>query len=398
VSYPVEIDGITRRKRRMFSTEQKANDFATDHEKDVVDFGVRFGAITAEARRAFDFYRDARAELRGDEIEVPTFEALVMDAVSRLRHEHADRQRARMTVAEAVEAFLDYKKPRVGTGFAKILGGQLRRFAGAYGTEPLDKVTAADIEAWLGSLRSPRGARSLLNPTTRNKVRKSLKSLFAYGLAPARAWCHRNPLADIDPEKVKTSEPRAYTPEDAAKIMQTALAMNSPLLPSLALGMFAGLRPSETESIDLAVINLESDGFRTPAHHRNGQPTKTGARIAPLTPACKAWFATQTRRKGFAWQGDSDAYYLEMRAILSAAKVKGIFDGFRHSFITYRTAETRDVARVADECGNSPNIIKKHYRELVTADAAKKFFAIRPEGKSGRKSKITNIQDGRAIA
>ena len=48
VSYPVEIDGITRRKRRMFSTEQKAMDFAADHEKDVSDFGVRFGAITGE--------------------------------------------------------------------------------------------------------------------------------------------------------------------------------------------------------------------------------------------------------------------------------------------------------------------------------------------------------------
>ena len=52
VSYPVEIDGMTRRKRRMFSTEEKALNFATDHERDVSDFGVRFGAITGEARRA----------------------------------------------------------------------------------------------------------------------------------------------------------------------------------------------------------------------------------------------------------------------------------------------------------------------------------------------------------
>ena len=84
VSYPVEENGVTRRKRRMFSTEDKALAFATEHEKDVSDFGVRFGAITAEARRAFDFYRDARADLRADGIEPPSFETLVSDAVANL--------------------------------------------------------------------------------------------------------------------------------------------------------------------------------------------------------------------------------------------------------------------------------------------------------------------------
>ena len=203
VSFPVDIDGKTVRKRRMFSTEEKAKEFAAGHERDVIDHGVRFGSITAEARRAFDYYRDARHDLR-------------------------------------------------------------------------------------------------------------------------------------------------------------------------------------------------ADGFRTPAFHPTGEPTKTGARVAPLTPACKAWMASQTRRTGFAWKGTEEDYQAEMRGVLEAAGVKGIYDGARHSFISYRTAETRDVARVADECGNSVGIIKKHYRELVTTAAAKQFFAIRPEKR--RKSKITNIESGRASA
>jgi integrase len=178
--------------------------------------------------------------------------------------------------------------------------------------------------------------------------------------------------------------------------MEAALALSSPILPALALGMFAGLRPSEARALDLAVINFDSDGFRTPAFHRNGEPTKTGARVAPLTPACKAWMASQTRRTGFAWKGTEEEYQIEMRAVLEAAGVKGIYDGARHSFISYRTAEIRDVARVADECGNSPNVIKKHYREIVTGEGAKVFFSIRPVKK--RKSKITNIEEGRASA
>jgi integrase len=388
VSYPVEIDGATRRKRRMFSTEQKAIDFAAEHEKDVADHGVRFGSITVEARRAFDHYRDARADLLADGIEAPTFETLVMDAVANLRREHADRQTVKMTVAEAVAAFVAYKLPRVGTRHAKTLQGHLRRFAKSFGTDPMDKVTGSKIEAWILALPG-------LGPVSRNKFRKSTKALFAFGCAKANGWCDHNPLKDIEPEKVKTTEPKAYRPEDAAKIMQAALVLNSPILPCLALGFFSGMRPSEAWSLDLGTINFDADGFRTPAFHQNGDPMKTGARIAPLTAACKAWLASQTRRSGFAWDRSNQDYYDEMAVILKAAKVKGIFDGARHSFISYRTAEIRDVARVADECGNSPNVIKRHYREIVTGEAATKYFAIRPEKPA---ENVTSIEDGRAIA
>jgi hypothetical protein len=69
----------------------------------------------------------------------------------------------------------------------------------------------------------------------------------------------------------------------------------------------------------------------------------------------------------------------EMQELFTLAKVEQIANGARHSFITYRTAEMRDVARVADECGNSVSTIKNHYRQLVTAEAAQRFFAIRPQ-------------------
>ena len=387
VSYPVDENGVTRRKRRMFSTQQKALDFAAGHEKEVADHGVRFGSITAEARRAFDYYRDARHDLRADGIEPPTFETLVADAVARLRKDHADRQRNRMTIAEGVEAFLAYKKVRVGERHLCGLKGHLVRFARAFGTDHVDALTSETIEAWIVGLPG-------LSAVTRNKHRTSLKALYTFAAAKAQKWCEHSPLGDLAKERVVTKEPRAYSPADAARIMQAALA--SPILPALVLGMFSGLRPSEARALDLATINFDSDGFRTPAFHRTGEPTKTGARVAPLTPACKAWMASQTRRTGFAWEGTDEAYQTEMRDVLEAAGVKNIYDGARHSFISYRTAEIRDVARVADECGNSPNVIKKHYREITTAEAAKVFFAIRPEKR--RKSKITSIESGRASA
>jgi integrase len=53
-------------------------------------------------------------------------------------------------------------------------------------------------------------------------------------------------------------------------------------------------------------------------------------------------------------------------------------NALRHSFISYRVAQTQNVAQVALEAGNSPGMIFKHYRELVQPDEAKAWFAIGP--------------------
>ena len=49
-------------------------------------------------------------------------------------------------------------------------------------------------------------------------------------------------------------------------------------------------------------------------------------------------------------------------------------NGLRHSFCSYRLAEVKDAARVALEAGNSPGMLFRHYRELVSEDAAKAWF------------------------
>lgn len=50
-------------------------------------------------------------------------------------------------------------------------------------------------------------------------------------------------------------------------------------------------------------------------------------------------------------------------------------NGLRHSYISYQLAILNDTARVALEAGNSPDVIFAHYRELVTPEAAKAWFA-----------------------
>ena len=54
-------------------------------------------------------------------------------------------------------------------------------------------------------------------------------------------------------------------------------------------------------------------------------------------------------------------------------------NGLRHSFISYRTALTKNVPQVAFEAGNSPQMIYRHYLKAVTESVAKQWFAISPD-------------------
>ena len=55
-------------------------------------------------------------------------------------------------------------------------------------------------------------------------------------------------------------------------------------------------------------------------------------------------------------------------------------NGLRHSYISYRLAAVPNTAQVALEAGNSPQMIFQHYRELVRAMDAGKWFAVTPAG------------------
>ena len=51
----------------------------------------------------------------------------------------------------------------------------------------------------------------------------------------------------------------------------------------------------------------------------------------------------------------------------------------RHSFASYRMAILNDAPKVASEMGNSPPMIYRNYRKLVTPQQAEQWFAVYPK-------------------
>ena len=69
-------------------------------------------------------------------------------------------------------------------------------------------------------------------------------------------------------------------------------------------------------------------------------------------------------------------------------------NGLRHSFISYRLAEIKNVHQVSLEAGNSPQMVFAHYRQLVTETQAKEWFAIMPPKPAAPAPTITTTAAG----
>ena len=118
-------------------------------------------------------------------------------------------------------------------------------------------------------------------------------------------------------------------------------------------------------------------------------------RLVPIKPNLAAWLKDYKRKDGPVCPFKNVVNELmDLIAAINKALPKGTPEkekmvwkknGLRHSYISYRVAECADVARVADESGNSPAIIKANYLRRVKPDAAADWFAIRPSPKRSQK-------------
>jgi hypothetical protein len=78
------------------------------------------------------------------------------------------------------------------------------------------------------------------------------------------------------------------------------------------------------------------------------------------------------------WPVIESEFYEQLAKVAEKVGVTWKKNALRHSFISYRVAESKDVSATSLEAGNSPKIIFQNYRELVTEKEAKEWFGIVP--------------------
>lgn len=286
----------------------------------------------------------------------------------------------KITVPDAVTEWIDQeesnKAGRTRSEWAKKLRKNIeKRFAKDF-TGLVANLDPLTIDAWFAGLKNVQPGPHKgepLSETTKHNIRADLGSFFR--------WCqsHKYLTKDFDlleavPDYAKRSQKpkEIISPDDLEKLFK---ACPDYLKPYLAVRALAGLRESEANLIDWKDVHLDTGWIEiTEDVAKQTQDEEGCAREVPIQPALKAWLADYTQK-----QGPLCPLEDPLQAIPRLAKRAGVNlpkNALRHSFITYRCAVLGDVAKVADECGNSPAIIRKYYRKRgaqVQQDAPKWF-------------------------
>ncbi|MEK7780316.1 MAG: hypothetical protein AAB370_02305 [Verrucomicrobiota bacterium] len=173
-----------------------------------------------------------------------------------------------------------------------------------------------------------------------------------------------------------------YEPSEVEVLLRYAEKKVQDMAPFLAIGAFAGLRHSEIDRLDWKQIDL-ADGF-IEVLPIDGTKSEERRRLVPIKANLKAWLLRFRRTSGPVCPHKNSTKQLLKTA--AGAKMTWKHNALRHSCISYRIAESGDVARVADESGNSVPVIKSNYLRRVKPAAAAKWFSIGPAAKpTGRK-------------
>lgn len=334
------------------------------------------GKVTAAADLSGD---DAAAlvEARGILKGVPMLSALrewakardltggnVIPAAEAWKARHAAKF-ARKKVADVVTEFCR-AKTKAGFNVADDHSSIFDNIKADLGAEFIDAVSAHKLEVWLAKRE---------NPVSRNTYRRRLVSVWRW--ARGRGYLPR----DVMTEAEHTQRAREEAPEIGVinsatweRFLEFIRASHPELLAAVVVAGFCGLRRNEIHGQTWEDVNLAQKFVRVTKAKR-GTPAR---RLVPLSDAAVEWLMLcPGEHKGAIGPA------LAVDKFRKAARdAKPAFElpenAFRHSFISCRVVATGSVAESALEAGNSPQIVHRHYRELVTKAEGVAWFNVRP--------------------
>jgi integrase len=303
---------------------------------------------------------------------------------------------AKKTVAEIVQEHLALLEKTARPATVRDRRWNLEAFAKQYGGELAAAITPTMINAF--TLEIPK------RPTQAARWR-SVRALFNF--AVAQGYMDEPPTERA--KKIKQEIPdeiSVLSPAEVQEVMRRALQMEPRLVPYLAIGIFAGLRPeNELGRLDWDKINLKSRTITV-----TGKNAKTKKkRAVPISDNLAAWLETvpEAERAGEIYYyrralrrvlGQEQAAKAEKRAELEAQaaregrKLSGPTpdetpapevlrwgqDIMRHTFGSYRQAVIKNINQLCEEMGNTPHIARAHYLDPPDEEAAAEFWAITP--------------------
>ena len=361
------------RTRRFFPTEGDADTYIEQQAIQLANFGTASLSIS-EKLRVEAISCEEKLKAQGATLSQATDFYLA----------HLESTIKSVSVADAVAAVL---KAKEGAGMSDLylrdLKWRLGRLSQAFPEKRLAEISTDDIQGFLDGLG--------VGAVTRNTFRRDIRTLWGY--AAKRNWARLEVATNTEAAKSTQKRPDIFTPHQVAALLSTD--QDDDLLAFHAIGLFAGLRVSEINRLPWDDVDL-TGGFI----HVSAANSKTRTRrLVPIQANLKAWLEPIAKTKGpiingtvnpktvrprsaggtFGKTGEPGTFRRRHAAVLKTAGLaKWPVNVMRHSFVSYRLAETQDAGKTALESGHDQAILFAHYRELVKPQAAKLYWSISP--------------------
>lgn len=252
---------------------------------------------------------------------------------------------------------------------------RLRGFAAAFPDRHIHEITTPDLEEYLRSLN--------VGAVSRNNTRRLLVVLF--GHAVKCRYALRNPAPETERATVTMEKPGILTILEAKKLLEAASA---DILPAIAIGLFAGLRPeSEIWRLDWSQIDLKGKTIDV-----SKSKNTSSYRFVDIKPALTAWLKTHAKAKGPV-SPIGRAYFRKVQESRETAAGKleeagktaenlrsWPSDCLRHTFASY-AYPIWGAERVSEQLGHggSLQMLHRHYRNRVKLSEARAFWKLSPE-------------------
>ena len=298
----------------------------------------------------------------------------------------------RATVAECCDRYIDEYRDRGSVRTRDDATSKAGIIRETLGERYLDSLTERDIEHW-------RDTKLKGSNRYRNNIHAHLRHLFSR----ARVWGFvpkgHNPARDVPSLKVPRAEPVVWSPKDLKACLEWY--QNSPKadvgekIVFLALGAFAGMRPSEIEGIvgEREGLQWEDIDFkqrhiriRTEVAGKLSEPRYITFTEKPSSGLSKElaetmwttlcnWIEPHRKETG------PVTFRKCQRLVSPELREAGLIsrwpqDGLRHTWISSLLALGVSRDWVAELAGNSPGIIRTNYKRPLPEDVAQDWFSL----------------------
>jgi integrase len=293
----------------------------------------------------------------------------------------------RMTVREVVNELIESKtKSGKSDVYVKDLRLRLGQFADAFNMQ-ISLVCGKQIEDFLRAARPGRGEDSpshFLSGRTQNNFRRLINTLFKFAIKRGYLPRDHDEMGGVELAEEDNGDIEIFTPVELRKLFTACLTPvkehgkmrdREEMVPYLAIAAFCGLRSAEVARLDWSEVHLT--GPERFIEVKASKAKTASRRTVPISDNCAAWLTPFVQESGPVCcyeRPDKQCF----NYVGPAAQVEWKRNALRHSFISYRLAQIKNVHQVSLEAGNSPQMVFGHYRQLVTETQATEWFDIVP--------------------